>query len=118
MQKFVLNLLLSAIKEAVKDDDVRAFIIELVLRLANQLRGDLLPALTAMMPIFAASMGKTFANLIPDVHIPKSVGELADDIRDMANGEIPDFDIPVLSDAVKNATGFDLTDWLNSLGKH
>jgi hypothetical protein len=33
----------------------------------------------------------------------------------MANGEIPDWDIPVVSDLVEQATGFDLTDFLNGL---
>ena len=36
--------------------------------------------------------------------------------RDVVNGEIPDFDIPVFSDVIKQTTGFDLTDLLNQLG--
>lgn len=113
MQSFIISLL----AKAVKNPDVRAFAIELALALARQLENTLVPKISGLFPLFASSLIHTLEEKVEGFHIPglPPVGELAEGIRNIANGEVPDWDIPVVSDAVKKATGFDLTDMLNSV---
>lgn len=122
LQSFATAVLVQAAKELLKDAESRAFLIQLAQRFANQLSGDLLPKLLALFPMFSAASLNEFVDLLRragGINVPglPPVGELAERIREVANGEIPDVDVPGLSDAVKTATGFDLTDFLNKLGR-
>jgi len=72
----------------------------------------LLPKMTALFPLFAASVAKAVVDNLPGVNLIKPIESIVDQVRDDVNVAIPDFDIPGLSDK------FDLTEFINKvLGK-
>lgn len=96
-QSFILRLLV----EAVKNPDIRAFMFELVDRLGDRL----LPKLGSLIPLAAAAAAKRLGD------IPDSVGDLTEHIRQGVNEALPEgIDIPFISEAWRNVTGFDLSD--------
>lgn len=86
-------------------------------RIAALFMDVILPKIVALLPLIGAQIVNELIKHIPGASLLKPVEQIADDIRDAVNGQVPDIDIPFVSDAVKNATGFDLTDFLNDLGK-
>lgn len=104
MQAFILKLLVAA----VQNPDIRAFLLEVVDRLATTL----LPKLAAVIPAAVGAGIKGLGNLFPDVHIP-DLHDIQEGIRNDINAALPeDIDIPILSDAFEKVTGIDLTDIL------
>src|SRR4051812_46180709 len=104
MQGFLLKLLVAAIQ----NDKIRAFLFELVDRLAPLL----LAKLAAIIPAAVGAGIKGLGDIIPNITVP-ALHEITEDIRGKVNDLLPaDIDIPILSDAFEGVTGFDLTDWL------
>lgn len=102
MQKFLLNLLVAALK----NDDIRAFLFEVV----DRISATLLPKLAAVIPGAVAAGIKGLGDLIPDLHMP-DLGDIEEGVRKGVNALLPeDIDIPILSDAFESVTGFDLSD--------
>jgi hypothetical protein len=69
----------------------------------------------ALIPLVAATVVKEVIDKIPDIDIPgvSNVFDLTETIRDGVNNGLPDgIDIPFVSDAFENITGFDLSDSL------
>lgn len=107
IEKFALNLLLAALRS----EEVRTLILEVVDRLADRL----LPKLAAVIPAAVGAGIKSFGDLT-NLNLP-DVGQVVEKIRDGVNAQLPeDVDIPVLSDAFQSLTGLDFTDWLK--GRH
>ena len=107
IEKFALNLLLAALQ----NKEVRAFLLEVVDRLAAQL----VPKLAAVIPAAVGAGIKGLGDLT-NLDLP-DVTEVVEKIRDGVNAQLPeDVDIPVLSDAFQSLTGLDFTDWLK--GRH
>lgn len=103
VEKFALNLLLAALRS----EEVRALILEIVDRLAAQL----LPKLAAVIPAAVGAGIKGLGDLT-DIDLP-DINAVVEKIRDGVNQQLPDdIDLPVLSDAFESITGLDLTDWL------
>lgn len=109
MNGFLLKLLASA----VKDPDIRAFLFELAERMGKVM----LPGLVSVIPAAVGAGMKSIGDRIGGgVHMP-DLPELVDDIRNGVNQLLPDgIDIPFVSDAFENLTGFDLSDILT--GRH
>jgi hypothetical protein len=104
MNKFLLNLLV----EAVKNKDIRAFLLEVSERMAKVM----LPGLASIIPAAVGAGIKAFGGLVPDIHLPE-LDHIVETIRTDVNQMLPDgIDIPFVSDAFRNATGFDLSDIL------
>lgn len=110
MQTFLLNLLI----KAVQNPTIRAFLFDVVERLAASLA----PKLMSVIPLATAAGIKEVSELFrqaANIDLPgplPSVGELADRIHNTVNGQL-DIDIPIVSDVVKDVTGFDLSDVVN-----
>jgi len=85
-------------------------------RIAALFMDVILPKLVGLMPLFGAQIVAAVIDHIPGASLLKPVEAIADDIRNTVNSQVPDIDIPFVSDAVKNATGFDLTDFLRGFG--
>lgn len=103
IEKFALNLLLAALR----NEEVRAFLLEVVDRLAAQL----LPKLAAVIPAAVGAGIKGLGDLAK-LNLP-DLPDVVEKIRDGVNQQLPDdIDLPVLSDAFESITGLDLTDWL------
>ena len=108
LHTFMLKLLV----EAVKNPDIRAFLFEVVDRLGQLL----VPKLAAIIPAAVGAGLKGLGDLIDGIDLP-GLPEITESIRGTVNDMLPeDIDIPILSDALQRATGFDLTDFLG--GKH
>ena len=75
LQKFILSLLV----QAVQNPQVRAFALDLAMKLAAQLKDDLLPKLVALLPMFGAGLIKEVFDRAPD--LPN-----IDDLDDVARG--------------------------------
>lgn len=104
LNKFIIGLLASALQ----DERIRAFMFELVERLAARL----LPNLAAVIPAATGAGIKAFGELLDHVNLP-SLPEVTETIRAGVNELVPDdVDIPILSDAFEKATGIDLSDIL------
>jgi hypothetical protein len=87
----------------------------LLARLAIKIGEYLLPRVAALIPLVAATVVKEVIDKIPDIDIPgvSNVFDLTETIRDGVNNGLPDgIDIPFVSDAFENITGFDLSDSL------
>jgi hypothetical protein len=87
----------------------------LLARLAIKIGEYLLPRVAALIPLVAATVVKEVVDKIPDIDIPglSNVFDLTETIRDGVNNGLPDgIDIPFVSDAFENITGFDLSDSL------
>lgn len=103
IEKFALNLLLAALRS----EEVRAFLLEIVDRLGDQL----LPKLAAVIPAAVGAGIKGLGDLA-QLDLP-DVGQVVEKIRDGVNQQLPDdIDLPRISDLFESTTGFDLTDWL------
>jgi hypothetical protein len=104
MQAFLLKLLVAA----VQNPDIRAFLLEVVDRLA----ATLLPKLASVIPVAIGAAAARFGDILGHVDLP-SAPEIVEDIRKEVNHALPDgIDIPILSDAFEKVTGIDLTDIL------
>lgn len=104
IQSFILKLLV----EAVKNPDIRGFLLELFDRMADRL----LPKLAAVIPAAVGAGIKGLGDLIPNIDLP-DVGQVVETVRDGVNELLPqDIDVPLLSDAFESVTGFDLSDVL------
>lgn len=105
IEKFALNLLLAALR----NQEVRALILEIVDRLGAQL----LPKLAAVIPAAVGAGIKGLGDLT-NLNLP-DVAVVVEKIRDGVNQQLPDdIDIPILSEAFEKATGIDFTDWLKA----
>jgi hypothetical protein len=116
MQTFLLSLLV----KAVENEKIRAFLLEFAERIGQYL----LPKLASLFPTFAAATGTVMLSqlkqLLPDLShlVTPELGPVANEIRDQINTALPDgIDIPLVSEAVKGLTGFDLSDWLTGRGQ-
>lgn len=72
---------------------------------------EIIELLKALIPLAVAAGIKGLGDILPDINMP----DLPEVIGTVTRN-IPDIDVPFLSDAVKSATGFDLTEWLAQLG--
>lgn len=104
MQTFLLSLMVKALQ----NETVREFLFKVVDRLADRL----LPKLASLIPTSAAAVLKLLTDKIPSLPDIGDLGQITHEIHDQVNAAIPDIDIPFISDAVKDVTGFDLTDLL------
>ena len=105
MQAFILGLIVKALE----NEKVRAFLLEF----ADKLGQFLLPRLAALIPAAAAAVLKVITDKIPGLPDLPDLPVVVDEIHSTVNNMLPqDVDIPILSDVVKDLTGFDLTDWL------
>lgn len=85
-------------------------------RIAALFMDVILPKIVAMLPLFGAQIIEQLVEHIPGVNLVKSTEQIAEDMRVKVNAQVPDIDIPIVSDMVKDATGFDLTDFLRGFG--
>lgn len=105
MQAFVLALIVKALE----NQQIRAFLLEF----AEKLGAWLLPKLAALIPAAAGAALKVLTDKIPDLPNLGELPAVIDEIHNKVNDLLPeDIDIPVLSDVVKDLTGFDLSDWI------
>lgn len=101
-EKFLINLA----AEAVKNPDTREFLLEFADRIGN----GLFIKLSALIPLSAASVLKRLGDAA-GIDVPESLNELTDVVRNEVNEALPNgVDIPILSDAFRKFTGFDLSD--------
>lgn len=90
-QKFILNLLVAA----AKNPDIRAFVFELIEKLAAKL----LPDIISTFPTFVAAAMKTFSIKVPNLaEIPDAVGGIAKDVAKQILDSDPD--LPGISDVI------------------
>lgn len=91
MNGFLLKLLVSAIQ----NPDIRAFIFELVEKLAAKL----LPDIISTFPTFVGAAMKTFSIKVPNIaEIPDAVGDIAKDVAKQILDSDPD--LPGISDII------------------
>lgn len=101
-EKFLINLA----AEAVKNPDTREFLLEFADRIGDRM----LPKLGSLIPLSAAAAVKRLGNAV-GVDIPESIETLTNVVRTEVNKALPDgIDIPYISEAWRNVTGFDLSD--------
>lgn len=98
LQKFVLNLLI----EALKSPEVREFAADVAVKLADQLKDDLLPDLVekvvAVLPLLGAGLIKDVFDRAPNL---PDIADIDNAARDVARKILDsDPDLPVLSDIV------------------
>ena len=109
MNGFFLNLLVSA----VKNPDIRAFLLEVAERMGKVL----LPGLSSIIPAAFAAGVKLLSDHNPGLNLP-GLPDLTKAIHDGVNAMLPDdVDIPFISDAFEKVTGFDLSDILTGRQK-
>jgi hypothetical protein len=110
LQKFILNLLI----EAAKNPEVQKFVDDRIEKLKDDLLPELietlLPSIAGLLPSFGGSILKTFMDLVPNLpnidDLPGAVSDVAENIIEST----PDFDLPIVSDAVERLTGIDVTE--------
>ena len=101
-EKFLINLA----AEAVKNPDTREFLLEFADRIGDRM----LPKLGSLIPLSAAAVVKRLGNAV-GVDVPESIEELTELARGEVNKALPNgIDLPFISDAFRNVTGFDLSD--------
>lgn len=107
MQAFVLGLLVKAIS----DPKVREFLLEGFERAGRALADRLLPNLSALIPLSIGTGLKEFGDRL-NLDLP-DLPDVVNTIRDGVNAALPGgIDIPLVSDAFRDVTGFDLSDIL------
>ena len=98
IQKFILDLLV----QAAKNEEIRAFVFDLVDQLGDKVKDDLLPELlpklVALLPVFGAGLIKEVFDRAPNL---PDISNLDDVVKGVA-GKILDSDpdIPILSGIV------------------
>ncbi|QGJ93682.1 hypothetical protein SEA_HANNACONDA_41 [Mycobacterium phage Hannaconda] len=68
MQKFLISLIIGVISQAAKNPEVREFVTDLVMKLADKLKDDLVPALIGLFPTFGGAIIETVLDKLPGVH--------------------------------------------------
>ncbi|AAN12693.1 gp49 [Mycobacterium phage Omega] len=68
MKKFLISLVVGVLAEAVKNPEIRDFVSGLVVKLAEKLKGDLVPALIGLFPTFGGAIIETVLDKLPGVH--------------------------------------------------
>lgn len=101
-EKFLVNV----VAEAVKNPDIREFLLEF----ADRIGDHVLPKLASLIPLSVTAGMKQLGDAV-GIDIPESVGELTETVRQEVNEALPQgIDIPILSEVWRNVTGFDLSD--------
>lgn len=86
-------------------------------RIAALFMDVILPKLVALLPLVVANAVKGVIDQIPGIDLIKDANQIADDVTEALQTQVPDIDIPFVSDAVKDVTGFDLTDFLRNFNR-
>ena len=110
MQAFLVRLIITALVEVAKNEDIQRFAADQAARLAKLLKDDLLPelleALVPLIPKFIDGGMKQLSELIPDNILP-TLGEADDIARGVVEKVLAaDPDLPGISDV------FDLSELL------
>ncbi|AEJ92130.1 hypothetical protein OPTIMUS_50 [Mycobacterium phage Optimus] len=97
MQKILISLIVGVLTQAVRNPEIREFVSGLVLKLADKLKDDLVPALIGLFPTFGGAIIKSALDSLPGVKLP-DIDVINSDVAKKIIDSDPD--LPFVSDII------------------